>query len=246
MEGKSLIRAVVFDFDGLTLDTETPWYESLQQVYAKYGISFPEELFNNAIGASHEAFNPYGYLADQLQGQPDERELRTEVHELFLSKMEKQKLREGVLDYLIVAKRTGLKIGLASSSPRAWVESYLKKYEIYDYYECIYTADDVEQVKPDPALYRLALKQLGVEGHETIAFEDSVNGLTAAKAAGLYGVAVPNALTHRLPFTIQDVMLMSMADLPLEVLIQRIEELDRDRQQVISGGAADAEHGRII
>jgi len=234
-----LIKAVVFDFDGLTLDTETPWYEALQQVFAKYGIPFPEELFSRAIGASHEAFNPYRYLEDQLQGQPCEKELKTEVHNVFVSKMEKQELREGILDYLSYARRAGLKIGLASSSPRAWIDHYLKKYEIYDWYECICTADDVEQVKPDPALYLLALKKLGVKGHEAIAFEDSVNGLTAAKAAGLYGVAVPNALTHRLSFTIQDVRLVSMAEMPLDQLIQHIEGMDRTRQQVTSGGAAD-------
>jgi len=236
-----LIRAVVFDFDGLTLDTETPWYESLQQVYAKYGISFPEELFRSAIGASHDAFNPYSYLEDQLEGKWNESELRTEVRQVFTSMMETQQLREGVMDYLSHAKRAGLKIGLASSSPRSWVENYLKKYEIYDWYECICTADDVEQVKPDPALYLLALAQLGVEAHEAVAFEDSVNGLTAAKAAGLYGVAVPNALTHRLPFTIQDLRLTSMAEMPLDVLIQRIEAIDRTRQQITSGGAADVE-----
>lgn len=218
-----MIKAVVFDFDGLTLDTETPWYESLHQVYSKYGVEFPEERFFQAVGTYDTDFNPYKFLSNTLQGTPDSESLKEEVHTIFHRIMKGQRLRDGILDYLNSAKELGLKIGLASSSQRSWVESYLRTYGIYEYYDCIHTSDDVTRVKPDPELYSLALRSLGVEGHEAIAFEDSLNGLHAAKAAGLYGVVVPNAVTHHLPFTTHDWRLASMADTPLSELIQRIE-----------------------
>lgn len=219
-----MIKAIVFDFDGLTLDTETPWYDALQQLYHTYQISFPEDLYFNSIGAGYDEFDPYGYLADQLNGQPDRHTITSECKALFAAIMEKQQLREGVLDYLKEAKSLGLRIGMASSSPSAWVENYLDKYGIRQYFDCVHTADDVKEVKPNPELYLLAAKSLQADPHEAVAFEDSVNGLRAAKAAGLYCVVVPNSVTHRLPFTTHDIRLGSMSELPLLELIRQIEQ----------------------
>ncbi|OPA81284.1 hypothetical protein BVG16_02915 [Paenibacillus selenitireducens] len=218
-----MIKAVVFDFDGLTLDTESSWYESLKQVYTKYGVEFPEESFFQTVGTFDGDFKPYQFLSNALQGTPDSESLKEEVHAIFHDIMSQKQLREGILDYLESAKKLGLKIGLASSSTKSWVESYLRAYGIYEYYDCIHTSDDVSRVKPDPELYLLALRSLGVEGHEAVAFEDSLHGLHAAKAAGLYGVVVPNAVTHHLPFTTHDWKLASMADMSLAELIQQIE-----------------------
>lgn len=219
-----MIKAVVFDFDGLTLDTETSWFTALQTVYAKYEVDFPIADFYRTLGTKMGIFDPYTYLAEALGLRTQRAELKQDVLQHYDQIMATQPLREGVIEYLEEAKQLGLRIGMASSSNRAWVEGYLERYRIMHYYDCIHTENDVERVKPDPALYRLAIQSLGVDAAEAIAFEDSVNGLLAAKTCGLYGVVVPNAVTRELPFAAQDYTMNSMLDVPLIELIRRLEK----------------------
>lgn len=101
------------------------------------------------------------------------------------SEVDLLEIREGVKDYLSAAKEMGLKIGLASSSNREWVEGFLTKLQIIDFFDTIKTGDEVEKVKPDPTLYINALEALNVKGSEAVAFEDSANGAKAAIAAGM-------------------------------------------------------------
>jgi HAD superfamily hydrolase (TIGR01509 family) len=128
--------------------------------------------------------------------------------------MEGKNILPGVEDYLKAAKSLGLKIGLASSSSLDWVEKYLKQFTLFDYFDCIYTRDDVKNVKPDPELYEKALQFFNISGDEAIAFEDSPNGLRAAKTAGLCCVAIPNEITAKLDFNSEnyDIMLSSMVE----------------------------------
>ncbi|MMZ58245.1 2-deoxyglucose-6-phosphate phosphatase [compost metagenome] len=145
--------------------------------------------------------------------------LRREKYERLIGE---EKIRDGVEDYLNAARKLGLKIGLASSSTRPWVVGHLEKLGILHYFECIHTAEDVEQVKPDPALYIKTLQCLGVKPEEAIAFEDSPNGALAAKRAGMYCVIVPNFVTETLPFHTIDIRLQSMAEIALEQLLDKI------------------------
>lgn len=136
--------------------------------------------------------------------------------------MEGQKLRPGVTDYLKQAKTLGLRVALASSSSRAWVTGYLKKYGLLDQFECIRTREDVVKVKPDPALYLSALQALGIRPEEAVAFEDSPNGALAAKAAGMFCVIVPNSITRTLTFGKFDLQLDSMSSMGLDEVISRL------------------------
>jgi len=127
-----------------------------------------------------------------------------------------------VLDYLAAAKRRGLKLGVASSSPRDWVEGYLAQHGLADLFDCVKCSDDVPAVKPDPALYRAALDALGVASHAAVALEDSLNGLAAAKAAGLFCVVVPNRLMQGHHFAQADLRLDSLAHMPLDAVIDHV------------------------
>ncbi|CAM4355732.1 HAD-IA family hydrolase [Paenibacillus alkaliterrae] len=109
-------------------------------------------------------------------------------------------MREGILNYLELAKEAGLKIGLASSSHRAWIDKYMDQLGIAHYFECIRTADDVAKVKPDPELYVQTLAGLGVSASEAVAIEDSPNGARAAASAGMACIVVPNTMTRSLSF----------------------------------------------
>ncbi|WP_028549563.1 HAD family hydrolase [Paenibacillus sp. UNC451MF] len=216
-----MIKAVVFDFDGLIIDTESVWYESYKEVFEIYQIEFHWELFVRCVGTDDSVLNQY--IDEKVAGlQVTRDDIKRQARELHKVKMKAIPMREGVRDYLNDAKSLGLKIGLASSSTREWVEFFLKKLQIDDYFEVISTGDQVEKVKPDPTLYLRTLEHLEVSAHESVAFEDSSNGAKAATRAGLKCVIVPNELTQFLTFEKYDLRLSSMDEMSLEQVIQRL------------------------
>jgi HAD superfamily hydrolase (TIGR01509 family) len=127
--------------------------------------------------------------------------------------------------YLAEARQMGLKIGMASSSPCRWVIGHLQRLELLEFFDTVRARDDVERVKPDPELFLTVLADLGAEPQEAVAFEDSPNGIQAAKAAGLLCVAVPNPVTRQYSLAQADLRLDSLADLPLQALIEKVEYL---------------------
>ncbi|WP_058302954.1 HAD family hydrolase [Gorillibacterium timonense] len=195
-----MLKAIVFDFDGTIIDTETAWFVALRDIYKTYGVDLSLELYSGCIGTSLHTFNPYEYLNTHHNLGVDSDELRKVVRARHTELMQEEKIRPGVREYLEQAKEAGLKIGLASSSDREWVERHLKQLGLYDFFDCIRTANDVEKVKPDPALYRKTLEGLGVSVDEAVAIEDSPNGMRAAVAAGIACVVTPNRITALLEF----------------------------------------------
>lgn len=220
---KVKIRAIVFDFDGLIIDTETPWYQAYKEVFATYDVDLPLEVWGKVIGTTFDVFDPIEYLQKQAGQNVDRKEIVAATRIIFDEIMSTQQLRLGVLRYLQTAQKLGLKIGLATSSNRRWIDTYFERYDLGHYFETIMTADDVDEVKPNPALYLQAMDALGVQGHETIVFEDSLNGLRAAKAAGAYCVVVPNRVTSFMTFEKHDLRISSMGDVTLENILTRIE-----------------------
>ena len=134
-----------------------------------------------------------------------------------------QQLLPGVENYLADARRLGLRMAIASSSGSTWVMEHLERFGIYEHFDAIVSREDVTRTKPDPELYRVALQRLSVSPLESIAFEDSTNGIRAAKAANLFCVAVPNPLTADLDLGEADLQLASLEAASLSELIGRIE-----------------------
>ncbi|MFX3633160.1 MAG: HAD family hydrolase [Candidatus Pristimantibacillus sp.] len=195
-----MIKAIIFDFDGTILDTETAWYYAFRDAYKEHGVDLTLDLYSQCIGTSLHQFNPYEYLMTELKLPIDKQLFKQSVHDQHSALMNQEQIRPGIIEYLNLAKESGLKIGLASSSSIKWVEKYLNQLGIRDYFECIRTSEDVVHVKPDPELYIQALKGLGVDASEAIAIEDSPNGARAAAAAGMHCIVVPNAITKLLSF----------------------------------------------
>ena len=217
-----MIKAIIFDFDGLILDTETHEYEVLQEIFKEQGSELPMSVWGKVIGTSSD-FSPFVYLEEQTGRSIDHDQLTRLQKEKFEKRISAEAARPGVEAYLMAAKELGLKIGLASSSSYEWVSSYLKSLNLIDYFECIRTSNHVEFVKPDPALYIEAAKCLGVKPSECLALEDSANGALAAKKAGMYCTIVPNSVTAHLEFGETDHRLESMAEMELEKVISLIE-----------------------
>jgi HAD superfamily hydrolase (TIGR01509 family) len=216
-----VIRALVFDFDGLILETETPSYQAWADIYREHGHDLPMDLWHASIG-SDEGFDPAGHLA-ALVGEgfdlaATQARRRTRTNELILA----LDVMAGVREYVADAKRLGLGLAIASSSPRAWVLGHLARLHLEADWDAVRTSDDVARTKPAPDLYLAAVGALRVAPDEAVAFEDSMNGIAAAKAAGLRCVAVPNALTSGMDLSRADVRLESLAHTPLEELLARL------------------------
>ncbi|WP_369354560.1 HAD family hydrolase [Lysinibacillus capsici] len=195
-----MIKALIFDFDGTIIDTETAWYNVFKDAYAQYGIELSLATYAKCLGTNLLTFNPYTYLVTHHHIQLDVEAFQTSIQHRHAQWMETETLRPSILTLLQQAKEAGLKIGLASSSSRQWIDLYVDRLGIRQYFDCFCSADTVTNVKPDPELYLQALEQLGVEADEAVAIEDSPNGAQAAVAAGLYTVVIPNEITKQLPF----------------------------------------------
>ncbi|WP_462408709.1 HAD family hydrolase [Neobacillus sp. Marseille-QA0830] len=206
-----MLEAVIFDFDGTIVDTETVWYDVYKEVlHHQYGIELPLEVFAKVIGTTDEVL--FKFIEDQASTEINKQEIESMVHERFQEKKSDLEVRVGVRDRLQEAKELGLKLGVASSSSRAWVEGYLRQFGLWNYFSVIKTKEDVARVKPDPALYLKALQDMQVEPSRSLAIEDSVNGSIAAIEAGMKCLVVPNQVTSFLSFHEKTVRFESFSD----------------------------------
>ncbi|MFH1524785.1 MAG: HAD family hydrolase [Chloroflexota bacterium] len=215
-----MIRALIFDFDGLIMDTESPEVEAWQVIYAEYGQEFPLQVWvRDVVGATAINFDPAAHLASITGRTFDLSSLHARAHTYRLIKLGTLSALPGVLDYIKDAKRFGLRLAVASSSKHDWVDGYLSQLGLFDDFEVIVCRDEVQRVKPAPDLFLAALKALHISAKEVLVFEDSPNGILAAKRAGIRVVAVPNPITAQGTIDGADLFLSSMTDKPLEEVL---------------------------
>jgi HAD superfamily hydrolase (TIGR01509 family) len=216
------VRAFLFDFDGLILDTETASRGGYEWLYEKHGQELPPDLWALCVGTI-DGWDPWEHL-EGIVG-PIDRESWNErryAHELSL--LEAEELRPGIADYLAFAAERGLRRAIVSSASRKWIDMHLERLERAVGWDAVVTADhDPERAKPAPTLYLEALDLLGVAPEEAVAFEDSPNGAKAAQAAGIFVVGVPNSITADLGLgETTDLLVDSLADLDPEDLIATV------------------------
>jgi len=220
------IKALIFDFDGLILDTETPDFHVWKAIYQEHGFELPHDEWGKIVGGwGLSRFDAAQHLTLLSQGQLDTVSLRdrhrSESHALTLE----QPVMPGVIDYIRDAKRLGLKSAIASSSPHSWVDTHAKRLGIFDHFDVIVCEDEVGvgRTKPNPDLFLLALNQLQVQKDEALVFEDSPNGVKAANQAGIFVVAVPNPVTSLLKIDGANLTISSLADLSLPELLGKVK-----------------------
>ena len=223
-----MIRAIVFDFDGLMVDTEGPIFRVWQRIYREHGHELPLELWLTIIGGTGttgttgtKIFDPVDDLGSRKGKALDRAELKALERLYYWEASSIQRLLPGVRNYLDDARRLNLKTAIASSSSKRWIDEHLIRMGIKNAVDTIVCRDDVAKTKPNPEIYRTAVDRLQVEPDEAIALEDSGNGLAAAKAAGLYCVAVPNAMTAAMDLSRADLTLTSLEAMTLEELIRQ-------------------------
>jgi len=220
MNHKLSLKGILFDFDGLIIDSESAVYQAWQELYRSWGEELIFSDWQQLVGKSSLEADPMDQLAALVGARFDRQSARKEAAALEMEYVSQKPIRPGVEEIIARARKEGLKLGIASSSTSDWVLTHLSRLDLRAPFQSISCADDVEQAKPDPALYRLSLTKLNLTAEQAIVFEDSPNGVLAAKRAGIFCVAVPNPVTRRIPFHDNggqpDLVLDSLQDFPLE------------------------------
>jgi HAD superfamily hydrolase (TIGR01509 family) len=216
-----IIKALIFDFDGLIIDSESPEFQAWREVFTEHGRELSFDLWADLVGRPPNHFDLYRYFSEHINPAIDIERLRQERRARVIALTLDQPVLPGVHDYLRGGSDLGLKIGLASSSSGHHVRGHLERLDLLHYFDTTKCFEDTDAHKPDPTPYLAVLDDLGVSPDEAVAFEDSPNGVTAAKAAGIFCVAVPNPVTCRLPLNHADHRMDSLADEPLEKILTR-------------------------
>jgi HAD superfamily hydrolase (TIGR01509 family) len=212
---------MIFDFDGLILDTETPTYRTWQEIYQEHGHELDLAIWAATIG--HQPglapWDPHRHLEELIGRALDRDEIRARRRPRSDALIELELPRPGVERWLVEARELGLRLAVASSSPREWVEGHLVRLDLRGAFEAVLCAGGELRGKPWPDVYLGALAALDVPAHEAIAIEDSSTGVAAARAAGIYTVAVPNDITAGMDFADASLRLTSLADMTVRDLL---------------------------
>lgn len=215
--------AVVFDFDGLVLDTELTTYETVNEVFVAHGEELSSELWVSFIGTTDHPH--WTDLLEAQLGRPFDRDTwQARRAEAGLARAMSLELLPGVGPLMGELHDAGVPMGVASSSPANWVHGHLRHRRLDRLVEVVCTGDEVERTKPDPALYRLACERLGVAPAASVAIEDSLHGIAAARGAGMRTVAVPGSMTVHLDYSAADLVVGSCEELDLARLAVLVED----------------------
>jgi len=206
------LDALIFDFDGLIVDTETPEVMVWREVFREYGQVYPDTLWKEMIGRGAEEVkqSPLDLLNSLTEGKLDIEAVDKARQRKLYNMIACEPVRRGVLSLLKEAKAAGLRLGVASSSKHDWVDGHLQRLGLSQYFNCVVCGDDSPRAKPFPDIYLRSVSKLKVGTSEAIAFEDSPAGIAAAKAAGLFVIAVPNSMTTNLDLTQADLRFDSL------------------------------------
>jgi HAD superfamily hydrolase (TIGR01509 family) len=216
------IHALIFDFDGMILDTETAEFEVIDELYREHGHQLQRERWVLNLG-THGQTDLYADLAALAGRELDLAELRARQHTLHLARCDALDLRPGLIDMLEAARGRGLALAVASSSGSGWVERWLERHGIRHYFGCVRTSEHVRHVKPAPDLFLSAAECLGIAPEHCVVFEDSPNGMRAAAAAGMRCVAVPIALMAGYELPPVTLQLQLLSDMTLDELLARLD-----------------------
>lgn len=213
------LEALIFDFDGLILDTETPEVDVWQAIYREHGHELPVEEWIKTIGGyGISTFNAATHLAGLtgLDAAPLYARYRSESDVIIHA----SPILPGVTDLLADASARGLRLAIASSSPHSWVDPHLSRLGVAGRFDAVICSEDVApgRTKPNPDLFLLAVERLKVRKAAAVVFEDSPNGVRAARSAGIFVVAVPNPLTANLGLNGANLTVKSLAEVRLETL----------------------------
>ena len=219
-----MLKALIFDFDGLILDTETPEVLVWQSIYRDHGFELPLDEWKKTIGGyGISNFDAAEHLALLSSGRLDPVSSKARYRKETDAIIHASPILPGVVEMIEQAKAEGIKVAIGSSSPHSWVDTHAKRLNIFHYFDFITCQDDVApgRTKPNPDIYLKSLERLKVQKNEAVVFEDSLNGVEASRRAGIFVVAVPNQLTSQMNVR-GDLTVSSIAELTLQDLQKKL------------------------
>lgn len=213
-----MIKAVIFDMDGLLIDSEPLWQESEIEVFGKVGLQLTRTMCLETMGMRVDAVVDYWH-----ERHPWENVSKKEIEDGIIDEvveriLQKATPKEGVASAISFMQDKGARIALASSSSYRIIRAVLEKFDLKEKFELIHSAEEEQHGKPHPAVYLTTARKLQVVPEVCLAVEDSFNGVLSAKEAGMRCIAVPDAFTHTDPrFELADIRLNSLSEINDEV-----------------------------
>lgn len=201
----SPFKAIIFDHDGTLIDTESPDFEACRLLCAELGITLTVESWAEQIVGHMNGYE--AFMQDIIQTTNNgltHADLWRRLKELWKITFEDVQLMPGVAQLLPQLQAAGYPLGVATASDQAWVTRWLTRFDLLPYFQVTANSDDVTHNKPAPDVYLHAASQLGVQPNQCLVFEDTVAGMSSAKAAGMTVVAVPSPITKSLDFSQAD------------------------------------------
>jgi len=203
--------AILFDFDGILVDTEWAIYEAWLETFRQHGQDLPLSLYTRCIGSDFDAWSPKLHLEDLTKLNFDWLEMDETRQIQIRTALSKEGPIEGVVEVLKYLENQGIPMAVVSSSSHSWVDGWLEKLDLAKFFDEVICKGDAPRIKPAPDLFLAAAEKLGVVPSECLVVEDSLNGLIAAKDAGMQVWVVPNRVTARLDFSQADAVLSGFA-----------------------------------
>ncbi len=212
-------QAVIFDMDGVIIDSEPLWQTAEQRVFATIDITLTTEMCRRTIGLRTDEVIRYWFDRQPWESKSLEQveaELLAEVEVLILAQGNAMVGLHAILESI---SGSDLRLAIASSSPKNLIRNVIAKLAIGDYFESFYSGFDVPNGKPDPAVYLAAATGLGLAPEHCLAIEDSLAGVRSAKAAGMKVIAVPEPASYdHEKFDIADLKVRSLVELDLAMI----------------------------
>jgi len=203
--------AVLFDFDGVLVDTEWAIYDAWHRTFLAHGHPLPLEVYTQCIGSDFATWSPKTHL-EELTGRAfDWHDLDTRRQEEIVRDLAQEGPMPGAVELLEALQSARLPRAVASSSSHHWVDGWLDRLGLVSWFDTVVCRGDAPRIKPAPDLYLEAARRLGVDPAACLVIEDSLNGVKAAKAAGATVWAVPNRCTACLDFSLADAVLPDLA-----------------------------------
>jgi mannitol-1-/sugar-/sorbitol-6-/2-deoxyglucose-6-phosphatase len=204
------IQAVIFDMDGLLIDSEPLWRVAEVEVFKQVGLQLDETMCHQTTGLSTKEVVRYWHSRRPWPSLDVEGMVQALEDKVIALVKERGRPLPGVYELLNHCQTMGFALVVASGSAVRLIEAVLDKLALSQYFSCYHSAELERAGKPDPAVYLTALRRLGLKANQAIALEDSVRGIQAAKAAGLYTIAVPDAGADRAAFSLADEVVDSL------------------------------------
>ncbi|MFY0254821.1 hexitol phosphatase HxpB [Chitinophaga sp. 30R24] len=214
-----MIDTVIFDMDGLLIDSEPLWGIAMREVFATVGVTLSPELTHLTTGLRTKEVVSYWHNYFKWEGKSAEQMVNEIIDSVIKKIVEEGKPMEGLAYILQYFREKQFKMGLASSSPLRLINAVLEHLQIKEYFQEVYSAEFEEHGKPHPAVYLACAKALNSDPLDCIAFEDSVTGMIAAKAARMTTIVVPEAHNrHDLRYALANVQLNSLLNFNDQIL----------------------------